>query len=98
MTSEVDVINTFYRFGAALLIGVLVGLQRAYAHLQQEKEEKSFGGTRTFALLGLLGCTAAFLAADAGTPVTMQQVLRATRSEYAKLDRTVNESEIRGWQ
>lgn len=62
MTSELDVIDTFYRFGAALLIGLLVGLQRAYAHLQQEEEEKSFGGTRTFALLGLLGCTAAFLA------------------------------------
>jgi uncharacterized membrane protein (DUF4010 family) len=62
MTSELDVINTFYRFGVALLIGLLVGLQRAYAHLQQEEEEKSFGGTRTFALLGLLGCTAAFLA------------------------------------
>jgi uncharacterized membrane protein (DUF4010 family) len=62
MTSEVDVIDTFYRFGAALLIGLLVGLKREYAHLQQEQEEKSFGGTRTFALLGLLGCTAAFLA------------------------------------
>ena len=62
MTSEVDVIDTFYRFGAALLIGLLVGLQREYAHLQLEQEEKSFGGTRTFALLGLLGCTAAFLA------------------------------------
>jgi SpoVK/Ycf46/Vps4 family AAA+-type ATPase len=45
-----------------------------------------------------IALNAAFLAADAGTPVTMQQVLRATRSEYAKLDRTVNESEIRGWQ
>jgi uncharacterized membrane protein (DUF4010 family) len=55
-------IELFYRFGTALLIGLLVGLQREYAHLQQEREEKSFGGTRTFALLGLLGCTAAFLA------------------------------------
>ena len=45
-----------------------------------------------------IALNAAFLAADAGTPVTMQQVLRATRSEYAKLDRAVNESEIRGWQ
>jgi hypothetical protein len=45
-----------------------------------------------------IALNAAFLAADAGTPVTMQQVLRAARGEYAKLDRTVNESEIRGWQ
>jgi uncharacterized membrane protein (DUF4010 family) len=57
-----DHIDLFYRFGAALLIGLLVGLQREYAHLQQKQEEKSFGGTRTFALLGLLGCSAAFLA------------------------------------
>lgn len=62
MVAEPDQIDLFYRFGAALLIGLLVGLQREYAHLQHEQEEQSFGGTRTFALLGLLGCTAAFLA------------------------------------
>jgi uncharacterized membrane protein (DUF4010 family) len=55
-------IDLLYRFGAALLIGLLVGLQREYAHLQETQDEKTFGGTRTFALLGLLGCTAAFLA------------------------------------
>lgn len=55
-------VELFYRFGAALLIGLLVGLQREYAYLQQKQDEKSFGGTRTFALLGLLGCTAAFIA------------------------------------
>ena len=61
--------DIFYRFGAALLIGLLVGLQREYAHLQEqpEKEEPSFGGTRTFALLGLLGCTAAFLSDKTGS-------------------------------
>lgn len=62
MVTEPDQIDLFYRFGAALLIGLLIGLQREYAHLQHEQEEQSFGGTRTFALLGLLGCTAAFLA------------------------------------
>jgi uncharacterized membrane protein (DUF4010 family) len=62
VTADADQIDLFYRFGAALLIGLLVGLQREYAHLQHEQEEQSFGGTRTFALLGLLGCTAAFLA------------------------------------
>ena len=62
MVTEADQLSLFYRFGAALLIGLLVGLQREYAHLQQAKEEKTFGGVRTFALLGLLGCTAAFLA------------------------------------
>lgn len=62
MAEGVAPIELFYRFGAALLIGLLVGLQRAYANLQEEPDEKSFGGTRTFALLGLLGCTAAYLA------------------------------------
>lgn len=62
MAADPDQLDLFYRFGAALLIGLLVGLQREYAHLQHEHEEQSFGGTRTFALLGLLGCTAAFLA------------------------------------
>jgi hypothetical protein len=45
-----------------------------------------------------IALNAAFLAADAGTPVTMRQVLHAARGEYAKLDRSINDSEIRGWQ
>jgi ATPase family associated with various cellular activities (AAA) len=38
---------------------------------------------------------AAFLAAQAGTPVTMAQVLAAARSEFRKLDRPVNEGDFR---
>jgi SpoVK/Ycf46/Vps4 family AAA+-type ATPase len=44
-----------------------------------------------------IALNAAFLAAEADAPVTMQDVLQAARTEYAKLDKTVNESEIRGW-
>jgi uncharacterized membrane protein (DUF4010 family) len=55
-------VDLFYRFGAALAIGFLVGLQREYAHGGPERE--IFAGARTFALLGLAGCAAA-LAADA---------------------------------
>ena len=51
----------FYRFGAALAIGFLVGLQREYAHGGSGKE--IFAGERTLALMGLVGCTAA-MAAD----------------------------------
>jgi hypothetical protein len=40
---------------------------------------------------------AAFLAADAGEPVRMSHLLRAARSEYAKLDRPLTEAEIGGW-
>ncbi len=51
----------FYRFGAALVIGILVGLQREYADDDPDKE--MFAGARTFALMSLVGCGAA-LAAD----------------------------------
>jgi len=75
VATEPDHIDLFYRFGAALLIGLLVGLQREYAHLQQEQEEKSFGGTRTFALLGLVGCTAAFVAEQLESPLVFVAIV-----------------------
>lgn len=75
MPAELEPIDLFYRFGAALLIGLLVGLQREYSHLQQEPEEKLFGGVRTFALLGLLGCTAAFIGARAGSALAFVVVI-----------------------
>lgn len=53
-------IDLFYRFGAALVIGILVGLQREYAH--EDPDQEMFAGARTFALMGLAGCTAAFAA------------------------------------
>ncbi|MCA9927104.1 MAG: MgtC/SapB family protein, partial [Anaerolineales bacterium] len=53
----------FYRFGVALFIGLLVGLQREYSYDEEDKPgQKTFAGIRTFTLMGLLGCTAAFLA------------------------------------
>lgn len=59
----------FYRFGVALFIGILVGLQREYAHdVDDAPEQKSFAGVRTFALLGLAGCTAAFAAELLNSP------------------------------
>jgi uncharacterized membrane protein (DUF4010 family) len=51
----------FYRFGAALAIGFLIGLQREYAHGGPGRQ--IFAGERTLALMGLVGCTAA-MAAD----------------------------------
>jgi hypothetical protein len=38
---------------------------------------------------------AAFLAAQAGTPVTMPLVLEAARGEFRKLEKPVNEAEFR---
>jgi hypothetical protein len=40
---------------------------------------------------------AAFLAADAGEPVCMSHLLAAARSEFAKLERPLTDSEIAGW-
>jgi len=40
---------------------------------------------------------AAFLAADVDKPIDMDHVLRASRVEYAKLEKTLTEAEIRGW-
>ena len=44
-----------------------------------------------------IALNAAFLAADAGAPVGMEHILRATRAEYAKLDRRLTQSETKLW-
>ncbi|MDX1414232.1 MAG: MgtC/SapB family protein [Candidatus Promineifilaceae bacterium] len=60
---ELEQHNLFFRFGVALFIGLLVGLQREYSYDQTlQTNEKAFGGVRTFALYGLLGCAGAYLA------------------------------------
>lgn len=51
----------------------------------------SGGNIRNIAL------NAAFLAADAGEPVRMAHLLRAARSECAKLEKPLTEAEIGGW-
>ncbi len=50
--------SIFFRFGAALFIGILIGLQREYAFNKLDKELAA--GVRTFALMGLIGSIAAF--------------------------------------
>ncbi len=54
-------LSLFLRFGVAGAIGILIGLQREYAH--RGPDERAFAGVRTFPLIALLGCSAA-LAAD----------------------------------
>src|SRR5262249_2434311 len=44
-----------------------------------------------------IALNASFLAANDNEPVQMQHLLRAARSEYAKLDKTLTEVEIREW-
>lgn len=56
----------FYRVGVALVIGILVGLQREYARAGDGTEE--FAGVRTFALFGLAGAASGLLALYLATP------------------------------
>jgi AAA+ superfamily predicted ATPase len=44
-----------------------------------------------------IALNAAYLAAEAGEPVSMAHLLRAAHSESAKRERPLNEAEIRGW-
>jgi SpoVK/Ycf46/Vps4 family AAA+-type ATPase len=45
-----------------------------------------------------IAMAAAFLAADQNEPVRMSHLLRAARGEYAKLEKPLSESEIKGWE
>lgn len=45
-----------------------------------------------------IAVSAAFLAADAETAITMKHVLEAARSEYGKLGKPLSPAETRGWQ
>ena len=44
-----------------------------------------------------IALNAAFLAAEAGTPVQMQHLLRAAKIEYSKLEKTLTDAEVGGW-
>jgi hypothetical protein len=52
--------NLFLRFGIALAIGFMIGLQREYAF--QAAGRKLMAGERTFALMGIVGALAAMSA------------------------------------
>jgi uncharacterized membrane protein (DUF4010 family) len=61
----------FLRFGVALLIGMLVGIQRQYAYIDHEDTDSQLpmvAGVRTFALLGLSGAGAAMIGEHFDSP------------------------------
>lgn len=68
----VDPLVMALRFGAALGLGVLLGLER-----ERSKTEKSFAGVRTFGLIALAGGVAAFLDAVLARPWLAVGVLAA---------------------
>jgi uncharacterized membrane protein (DUF4010 family) len=57
-------IEPWWRFGAALLIGALIGLEREF--VQQRTEAPEFAGIRTFSLFALLGAVAAYVTQQHG--------------------------------
>ncbi len=63
----------YFRFGVALFVGVLVGLQREYAFDMRDRE--IFAGTRTFALMAVAGCAAAMLSDITRSPLPFFAVL-----------------------
>jgi len=52
----------------------------------------------TGASIKSIALNAAFLAADASSPITMGHVLRAARREYSKIEKLVNENEFRPYE
>jgi uncharacterized membrane protein (DUF4010 family) len=61
--------DLFARFGIALAIGFLMGLQREFSF--RSSQAHAFAGVRTFTLLSLGGCAAAFVAETAGSPLVL---------------------------
>jgi uncharacterized membrane protein (DUF4010 family) len=51
----------FLRFGSAILIGILIGLQREYAYGSRD-QSGLFAGARTYALIALFGASGALMA------------------------------------
>jgi uncharacterized membrane protein (DUF4010 family) len=72
MISEWDL---FLRFGAALVIGFLIGLQREFSHGGIGKNIPA--GERTFALLAVSGCLAAMASDQFDTPLIFFGLLLA---------------------
>lgn len=65
----------FLKFGAAVFIGILAGLQREFALEEQHREV--IAGVRTFAILALIGCSSALLGDLAHSPLPLIGALLA---------------------
>ena len=65
--------DLFLRFGVALAIGFMIGLQREYAFRSVERE--LVAGERTFALMGLVGALAAMSADVIDSPIAFLGVI-----------------------
>ena len=57
-------LNTAWQFGAALGLGMLLGMERE----RTRGEERTFAGVRTFSLVALLGATSVYAGEQSGLP------------------------------
>lgn len=73
--------SLFLRFGIALLIGILVGIQREHAFGQPETEHAA--GIRTFALMGLAGCAAALASDVLQSPLPFMAIILVIGAFFA---------------
>lgn len=65
--------DLFLRFGIALAIGFMIGLQREYAFLSAKRD--IVAGERTFALMGIVGALAAMIAEELASPLAFAAVI-----------------------
>jgi uncharacterized membrane protein (DUF4010 family) len=80
-----DPLDLFVRFGAALAIGLLIGLQRQFAwvHEPPEEDEELFAGARTLALVALFGAVSAHFAEVLDEPLVFGAALLAIAAMVA---------------
>jgi uncharacterized membrane protein (DUF4010 family) len=74
----------WWRFGFALLIGALIGLEREFH--QQKEEIPDFAGIRTYSLIALLGAVSSFLIANYGiipAAIALSGLIVLTAISYA---------------
>jgi uncharacterized membrane protein (DUF4010 family) len=65
----------FLRFGVSIALGVLIGIQREFAYDNHNHQIPA--GIRTYSLVGLLGCSGAYLSEVYSSPIPFVAVLVA---------------------
>ncbi len=93
LTEQADL---FYRFGVALVLGILIGLERERA--AEMRSIRLFAGIRTISLLALAGCIGALLSDIMNSPWPLVAVILSIGalvvSAYIRLDGKGSTSEV----
>lgn len=70
LTAQADL---FYRFGTALILGILIGMERERA--AELRDIKIFAGVRTIALIALIGCAGSLISDITNSPWPLVAVI-----------------------